>query len=297
MSKPNFAGSILCVIAFLTVPINHATAGTVCTGFFSTVPAVCGNANVQGSSANNAPVVVLTQSTSQGLHQVNGTAVGVDSTGTGSGIGGSVQGTGTFGDAHLFASAFTDFSSSSSTSHVSSVGAIGFVDGFTLPSSTEIKFTSSGSGAFTNSSPGTILGAATGSITFNLVQGAANFVINNDVIFLFENKFSETRTYDLTLPAGDYLFNWSMEADAGAGNNPGQLASSSADLSHTGTLLIDVLTSNASLTFLSGHNYSSAAASATPLPAALPLFAGGLGVIGLLARRRKRKASAALAAT
>jgi hypothetical protein len=31
---------------------------------------------------------------------------------------------------------------------------------------------------------------------------------------------------------------------------------------------------------------------ATPLPAALPLFAGGLGVIGLLARRRKRKAIA-----
>ena len=28
---------------------------------------------------------------------------------------------------------------------------------------------------------------------------------------------------------------------------------------------------------------------ATPLPAAFPLFAGGLGVIGLLARRRKRK--------
>ena len=29
---------------------------------------------------------------------------------------------------------------------------------------------------------------------------------------------------------------------------------------------------------------------ATPLPAALPMFAGGLGVVGLLARRRKRKA-------
>ena len=34
----------------------------------------------------------------------------------------------------------------------------------------------------------------------------------------------------------------------------------------------------------------------TPLPAAFPLFAGGLGVIGFLAGRRKRKAAAALAA-
>jgi hypothetical protein len=34
----------------------------------------------------------------------------------------------------------------------------------------------------------------------------------------------------------------------------------------------------------------------TPLPAALPLFASGLGVIGLLGWRRKRKNAAALAA-
>jgi hypothetical protein len=36
-------------------------------------------------------------------------------------------------------------------------------------------------------------------------------------------------------------------------------------------------------------------ANSTPLPAALPLFAGGLGVIGLLARRKKRRTAAALA--
>jgi hypothetical protein len=32
---------------------------------------------------------------------------------------------------------------------------------------------------------------------------------------------------------------------------------------------------------------------ATPLPAALPMFAGGLGLVGLLARRKKRKAAIA----
>jgi len=36
--------------------------------------------------------------------------------------------------------------------------------------------------------------------------------------------------------------------------------------------------------------------SATPLPAALPLFAGGLGILGVLGRRRKRKAAALAAA-
>lgn len=34
----------------------------------------------------------------------------------------------------------------------------------------------------------------------------------------------------------------------------------------------------------------------TPLPATLPLFAGGLGAVGFLSRGRKRKKTAALAA-
>jgi hypothetical protein len=38
------------------------------------------------------------------------------------------------------------------------------------------------------------------------------------------------------------------------------------------------------------------AVAATPLPAALPLFAGGLGVMGFFANRRKRKNAAAIAA-
>jgi hypothetical protein len=58
-----------------------------------------------------------------------------------------------------------------------------------------------------------------------------------------------------------------------------------------------------SILFASGQNAlefadvstSLTQAGSTPLPAALPLFAGGLGVMGLLARRRKRKFSAVTA--
>lgn len=43
-------------------------------------------------------------------------------------------------------------------------------------------------------------------------------------------------------------------------------------------------------------NTSISLVSSTPLPAALPLFAGGLGMIGLIAGRKKRKAAATPAA-
>jgi hypothetical protein len=42
--------------------------------------------------------------------------------------------------------------------------------------------------------------------------------------------------------------------------------------------------------------YAVAFSTATPLPATLPLFAGGLGFVGYLAKRRKRNAKQALAA-
>jgi hypothetical protein len=44
------------------------------------------------------------------------------------------------------------------------------------------------------------------------------------------------------------------------------------------------------------YDYTPAAVSQTPLPAALPLFSAGLGVLGLFGWRRKRKNIAAIAA-
>jgi len=68
-----------------------------------------------------------------------------------------------------------------------------------------------------------------------------------------------------------------------------------ADYSNTALLFIDFAEAGAFFSADSGHNYSSAAigASATPVPAALPLFASSLGALGLLGWRRKKKAQAA----
>jgi hypothetical protein len=67
-----------------------------------------------------------------------------------------------------------------------------------------------------------------------------------------------------------------------------------ADYSNTAQLFFDFTEAGAFFSADSGHNYSSAAIgpSTTPIPAALPLFATGLGALGLLGWRRKKKAAA-----
>ncbi len=74
---------------------------------------------------------------------------------------------------------------------------------------------------------------------------------------------------------------------------------SGAPISSFFDVFIDVQTSGGLLSFTDMHDLNLSAISTgsqTPLPAALPLFAGGLGVMGWLARRRKRKNAAALSA-
>jgi hypothetical protein len=106
-------------------------------------------------------------------------------------------------------------------------------------------------------------------------------------------------------PNGTYFFNTTVGAVIPLSLGLEIFADSSilskintADYSNTAQLFFDFTESGAFFSADSGHNYSSAAigASTTPVPAALPLFASGLGALGLLGWRRKRKNAAALAA-
>jgi hypothetical protein len=89
----------------------------------------------------------------------------------------------------------------------------------------------------------------------------------------------------------------------GNGTSPPQLLSPiTFDISSTGLSTASFTKNGAGLFFAAdilGTNGNTGIVGAptvttpTPIPAALPLFAGGLGVLGLLGWRRKRKAAAA----
>jgi len=269
-------GSLLGAIA----PITPAAA-TACSGFFSTGAAVCGEASVQGGTG----ITPLTETASPSLNQISGSGVVVGAVGTGSGIFGSTAAYGSFGNAHIVSSATSSFTDPNGPrSSVSSIGVIGFVDGFSVGASAlSVRFVSAISGGFS--------GNATGQAIFSLEDLSTNqFVFSDQRLFVYSLSSSLSRTTDVTLAAGhSFLFNWSMEADASAGIDQfGAWGPSTADLAHTGTLNINVLTPNASLSFLSGANYSSIT-DAVPEPSTWAMMLLGFAGIGFTAYRRKNK--------
>lgn len=87
-------------------------------------------------------------------------------------------------------------------------------------------------------------------------------------------------------------------ADCGTtacGNGFGGTLSGAYDVYLTITGLGSFTSATFSDSAASAFEFDVAIPTTTPLPAALPLFAGGLGMMGLLGRRRKRKAAAASA--
>jgi hypothetical protein len=156
---------------------------------------------------------------------------------------------------------------------------VSFVDGLTVgPATSNVRFTSAIDGTFS--------GVAAGNVHFNLHSFATNsLIVYDDRLFVFELSPSMTKIYNLTLNAGSYLFDWSMDASAVAVSGRfSYVPKSAVDLSHTGTLNID----GEGLTFLSGHDYRSFA-SPSPVPEPSTWAFMLLGVAGMVSTANRRK--------
>ena len=118
-----FTGSVLGSVGFLA-----PASASPCEGFFSLSAGVCGDAAELGE------VALGTVTASPLLHEVNPSAVAVGAVATGLGLFGSTAAYGSFGKAHIIASATSSFTvpDGFSLHRAFSIGAIGFVDGFTV---------------------------------------------------------------------------------------------------------------------------------------------------------------------
>jgi len=299
--KTKFSGAIaLLVFLSATViggfyPTNATALG--CDFFFASGAAVCGDSEVSGVSTGPfvaSPNPVFTEQ--------SGGPVAVGAVGSGpGGIAATATASGSFGEAHVSASAdngqFNVPAGFGVQAQAGGNSIIGVIDGFSVTGAAlGVRIISSIDGMFTGQQTvGGITFPASGSagISFALFQTHNNIPVLNASVGVDSTAPSASSSNDLLLQPGDYLFLWTMSATArSVADVISVIPSQTADASNTGRLFFDVLTPGDSLTFLSGHDYSSFAAgpsSETPLPAALPLFASGLGALGLLGWRRKRK--------
>jgi hypothetical protein len=276
------SAALVVVAGMLAASPGHASLVGGCQGFFAAGPAVCGSASLVGSASDGSR---LTVSAAPVLDQINAAAVAVGGSGAGLGIGALASSTGTFGSAHISVSAFSTPSVPDPNLHANASvrSDIGFVDGFTVGATNlAARFVSSASGLF--------IAGGFGAVAFNLEDlTAATFVILDQELFLFSGNPSSSVTTDLNLLANHtYAFNWTMEGLADASNGSfSAVGPSSADLSHTGRLTIDVLDPTKSLTFLSGTEYSASPLSAVPEPSTWAMMILGFAGLGFMAYRRK----------
>jgi hypothetical protein len=162
------------------------------------------------------------------------------------------------------------------------------------------SWTFSGSAYFALGGGTTAENSTNGAVLLNETTGVGTTVVGlstGQTYALSFNYWGDNRpgqSYSLLVYVNGILVDTINDTDGAPGSNP------------TGTIVtINGLTTvGGNLTLLFAQASGSQASpifddvqiSATPLPAALPLFASGLGALGLLGWRRKRKAQAARAA-
>lgn len=177
------------------------------------------------------------------------------------------------------------------------ITSTGVFSGVEVTLSTPIQFSSLAtlSATFTD-----ILGGyAAGSPRFNL------FATSGDYFFVYPSHDLGAMTDSTTFTSsfsGVNLNNSDQNSQFHLGSNYVTLATLesfySTDLISVIDFIIDASSGNPQHLTLNSItiNGTTFSASTTPLPAALPLFATGLGALGLLGWRRKRKAAAVIAA-
>jgi hypothetical protein len=188
-----------------------------------------------------------------------------------------------FGEAHLYGNAFY----SASNDFVVAVGDAfaSFTDELTVgASNVTATFTSTLEGTF-------IEGDGQSQVRmYDLTVGGADLL--GITSFISSGFPSETFTREVTLQAGhSYLLYDAMEANANANASDGAHGSDNevADLSNTGLLYIDAPAG--SITFLSGHDYSTNAVTSgsVPEPSTWAMMVLGFIGIGAMAYRRESR--------
>ena len=282
-----FVRAILAIALFSHLP-SQANAGP-CVGFgwYGGLGAgVCGDS----SASVEANGVVASSSPNPLQNQLSGgpIAVGMVSAGGGGALA-SASGTADFGVIHAIATADTGsfVSRDPGTTAIANI-SLGFRDGFSVSGTgpVPLHISSPITGSFTG---------ASGADAFLIFEDlTANLLlINQQIAFLWPLRNNTTFLSDLTVtPGHDYLFVWSIVLSAPAVADRFSLVTSSqADVSHTGHLFFDVDTPSATLTSLSGHDYSSSISSAVPEPSTWAMMILGFVGIGFVAYRRNSKAA------
>jgi PEP-CTERM motif-containing protein len=216
--------------------------------------------------------------------EINTTGVSVIGSVGGTGVGANASASGTFGVAHISGSAFY---SASNTDQLTAIGDgyVSFTDKLTVGASNVTV-------VFTSSLEGTFLDGGNGQSMVRMYDYAGGSDLLNMQEFVSAGFSTQIVTRDVTLLANhSYLLYDAMEAIAQAvsPNCCHGADNELADLSNTGRLNIDAPVG--SLTFLSGHDYSSNAVTGpVPEPSTWAMMILGFAGIGTMAYRRRKHA-------
>jgi len=277
MINQSFSAASLVAVATSIFFVSPA-ASSVCYNINaispSTVGTVCADVDVH---ATGGPAVITPTPP-----QINGSSASVMGLAGGTGDGASASASVSYGEAHLYGSAFyTD-----GNTFISTLGDAfaSFTDELTVGAS-------SVTATFTSTLEGTFIGGW-GQSEVRMYDLAGGSDLLGITSFISSGAPSETFTRVVTLLAGhSYLLYDAMEANANANASDGPHGSDNelADLTNTGLLYID--TPDGGITFLSGHDYSTNAGSSgsVPEPSTWAMMILGFIGIGALAYRRKSR--------